>query len=114
SWALFALGPEFVRAFHDGPAVVAAFLNLVDTLPQILADFAAPQVAGLAVEAVAPKLTQSVGVYLGASLLAVFQRQKFDVGVVLRNTVRFAGRRAVHVDAQELGENTAQVLADLK
>ena len=60
-----------MRAFHDGPAVVAAFFDLVDHLPQILADFAAPEIAGLAVEAEAPQLPQAVGVDFGAGAFGV-------------------------------------------
>src|ERR1017187_1339839 len=33
--ALLAFGTKVVRAFHDGPAVVAAFGDPVDHLPQI-------------------------------------------------------------------------------
>src|SRR5262249_20779798 len=67
--AFFPLGPEGVRAFHHAPAIVAAFFNLVNALPQVLADFADPEIAGLAVEAEFPRLPQAIGVKLRSSLL---------------------------------------------
>src|SRR5437660_6165108 len=106
--ALLAFRAEGMRAFHDGPAVVAASFDLVDHLPQILADFAAPEVAGLAIEAVAPKLPQAVSVNLGASTFG------FDEGIVLRNAVRLAGWRIIDIDAQQLGEDAGKVLADIE
>src|SRR5262245_45853589 len=51
---LFSLRPKRMSTFLDRPAVVAALFNLVDHLPQILADFAAPKITRLTVEAVAP------------------------------------------------------------
>src|SRR5213593_3895212 len=72
--SLFAFGAEVVQAFHDGPAVVAALLNLVDHLPQVLADFAAPEVAGFAIEAVAPQLAQAIGPDFGAGAFRTHER----------------------------------------
>src|SRR5690349_21715253 len=39
---------------------------------------------------------------------------RVDKWVVLRDAVRFAGRRIVHVDAQQLGENAAEILTDVE
>ena len=54
-------GLEMMRAFADAPAVIAALGDKVNFLPQILPDIADPQVAGLAVEAVAPRIAQAIG-----------------------------------------------------
>ena len=40
-----------MRALHDVPAVVAAEVDLVDLLPEILADVAEPELAAAAIEA---------------------------------------------------------------
>src|SRR5262249_15858281 len=106
--ALLALGPEGVRALLHAPTVVGDFLDLVNHLPQILAHLAAPAVAGLAIEAEAPQLPQAVGPDFGASTLRLHER------VVLRDAVGLAGGRVVHVDAQHLGVDAAQILADVE
>src|SRR5437867_3915907 len=77
-----AFGPEIVGAFHDRPAVIAALFDLVDHLPQILADLAAPDVAGLAVEAVAPQLPQAIGVDFGAGAFPFDERVIFGDAVI--------------------------------
>ena len=113
---LLAFRAKFVRAFHDGPAVVAAFLDLVDHLPQILADFAAPKVAGPAIEAEAPQLAQAVGVDFGPGLVPGSFLEGYDLAderIVLRDAVRLAGRRIIDIDAQQLGEDARQILADV-
>src|SRR5262245_28590389 len=56
-----AFGPERMRPFHDAPAIVAALLDLVDTLPEVLANFADPEIARLAIEAELPGLTEAIG-----------------------------------------------------
>src|SRR4051812_47284554 len=45
-WSFLALGPEGVIALVDAPAVIAAPLDLVDHLPEVLTNLAHPQVAG--------------------------------------------------------------------
>ena len=67
----FAFGPERVSRPPDAPAVVAALLDLVDHLPQVLADFAGPQLAGLAVEAEPPHLPQAITAIFWADERAV-------------------------------------------
>src|SRR5579872_7265777 len=59
------LGAEGMIAYADAPAVVAAALDLVDHLPQVLPDFTRPEVARLAIEAEAPRLPQAIRVQLG-------------------------------------------------
>src|SRR5437763_2702363 len=44
-------GPERMGPFENAPAVVAALLDLVNLLPQVLADVAAPEIARALVEA---------------------------------------------------------------
>src|SRR5262245_40911358 len=89
---LLPLGAEGVVALHDTPAVVAALLDLVDHLPQVLADLAGPQVRTGTVEAELPRLPQAVRPDLPARPL------RPDEGIILRGRVALALRRAVHVD----------------
>src|SRR5437879_4269352 len=105
---LLAFGPEGVRAFLHAPAVVAAALDLVDHLPQVLADLAAPQVPGLAVEAELPRLPQAVGVDLRPGPFGL------DEGVVFGNGVSEAAVGPVDVDTQDAAEQVADVLAGLQ
>src|SRR5262249_18593789 len=100
----FALGPERVAAFQHAPAVVAATLNAVDLLPQILADVAGPQVAGSAVKAHLPRLAQPVGPDLGVGALAI------DEGVVLGDAVVLARVGVIDVDAEDLAPQGTEIL----
>src|SRR5262249_50061704 len=52
-------GLERVQAFLDPPAVVTAVLDDVDHLPEVLADVARPEGAGLAVEGELPDVPQA-------------------------------------------------------
>ena len=81
------LGLERVERFPDAPAVVAAVLDAVDHLPEVLADVAGPQLAGLAVEAELPDVAQADAIDLRspAGELALALR-----GVVRGNAVRLA------------------------
>ena len=63
--ALPPLGLERMEPFLDAPAVVAAVLDPVDHLPEVLADVAGPELAGLAVEAELPDVPQADAVDLG-------------------------------------------------
>jgi hypothetical protein len=101
-----ALRAKVVIPFLDRPAVVAAFHDLVDHLPQILADFAAPAVSRLAIEAEAPQLPETIGVDLRMSALHVHE------GIALRHAVALARRWVVHVNPQHLREDARQILAD--
>src|SRR5262249_25848040 len=55
------VGPDRLPPFHDRPAVVAAALYAIHHLPQLPADVADPQLAGLAVEAHLPGVAEAVG-----------------------------------------------------
>src|SRR5260370_5577666 len=102
--ALGALRPEVVRPLLDAPAVVAAFLDEMDALPQVLADTAVPEVAVLGVEAHLPRLAQAVSPDLRPGGAAVHE------GVVLRDGVEPG---IVHIDAQDLAAHIAKVLGGL-
>src|SRR5581483_7305696 len=93
--------------------------DLVDHLPQILADLTAQAVAALAVEAEAPQLPQAVGIDFGSSA------RRFDEGVIRGDAVAaaadatwlvIAARLAniIDVDAQHLGKDAGQILADVE
>ena len=105
-------GLEMMRAFADAPAVVAALDDQVHFLPQILADIADPQRAGLPVKAVTPRIAQAVGVnFLARAALA--HVRLVHKRIVARDAVLQvpAGCRQtrcrcwnVHVNAQHFGE----------
>src|SRR5262245_22250315 len=101
-----ALRPERVQALAAIPAVVAALLDDVDFLEEILPDVAGPELAGLAVEGHAPDVPQPARPDLRADARA-------DEWVVRRDRVvlLFAdtlGR--VDVDPQHLAEPAVHVL----
>src|SRR5690349_16456906 len=98
-----AFGAEGVRPLHHAPAVVAAFFDLVDHVPKVLADFARPEVAGLAVERESPRLPQAVSVDFREGPLGARER------VVERNAVILARSGVVDIEAENLGENARQV-----
>jgi len=75
----------------------------VDLFPRALADVADPEVAGAAVERVAPRVAEAVGPDLGPGAGAA------DEGVVRRDRVRATARRP-RVDAQHLSEQCAERL----
>src|SRR5689334_12428835 len=79
--ALLAIGTERMRALVDAPAVVSAAFDSVDRFPQILADLAGPEVAGLPVEAELPRLPKPVRPQLRPCACRPGE------GIVLRNAV---------------------------
>src|SRR5262249_13192180 len=105
---LLALRAEGVATLHHAPAVVAAFLDPVNHLPEVLPHLAAPQRARLFVEAVLPRLAQAVGVDLRPGALRRAE------GVVLRDGVVLTRVGLIHVDAQQRAEQVAEVLAGLE
>src|ERR1043165_1064508 len=98
-------GVVAVRRFHETPAVVlaagAARRLQVDLFVLVLADVGHPEVAGLAVEGETPRVAQAVRPDLAARAGARGERVGGGDGV----------RRAVDVDARELAEKLAEVLA---
>src|SRR5262245_19941390 len=105
---LFAIGTEGMRTFVDAPAVVAATFDLVDRLPQILADFAGPEVAGLPVKAELPSLAETVRPQLRP------RARHLDQRVILRNAVIAACIRMIDVDTNDAGEQVADILPGLE
>src|SRR5207249_3601582 len=63
-----------LRPFHGGPAVVAPLLHAVHRLPQLPADVADEQLAGLAVEAHPPGIAKAVRPDLGPGAFHVDER----------------------------------------
>src|SRR5262245_56481786 len=103
-----AIGAERMRTLVDTPAVVAAAFDLVDRFPQILADFAGPQVAGLPIEAELPRLAESVRPQLRP------RARRLDEWIILRNAVILARIGMIDVDANDAGEEVADVLPGLE
>src|SRR5262245_60927269 len=106
--SLFAIGTEGMRTFVDAPAVIAATFDFVDRFPQILADFARPEVAGLPIKTELPRLTESIRPQLRP------RARRLDQRVVLWNAVIAAGIRMIDVDANDAGEEVANVLSGLE
>src|SRR5262245_42601706 len=105
-------GAERVQALAQPPAVVAAFLDEVDFLVEILADVGGPELAGLLVERHAPDVAQAVGPGFGQrtrelTLLGSPAGER----IVGRNRVILAVVFLVDVDAENLAERLLQVLA---
>src|SRR5262249_4085266 len=93
-----------LRPFHGGPAVVSPLFDAVYRLPQLPADVADIQRAGLAVEAHPPGVAEAVRPDLRPG---AFHR---DEWVVLRHGVIPPRIAVVHVDAQDGGQQVRDVL----
>src|SRR5262249_38109057 len=93
-WAALAGRPEGMRPLDDAPAIVAAFFDPQDHVPQVLADLAGPQVA-LPVEIELPRLPDPIGIDLRPGLLVI------DEGIVGGDRVGPILPRMVHVDAND-------------
>ncbi len=96
-----------MRAFADAPAVVAALLNDVDHLPQVLPDFAAPQRAVFRSETELPELAMPVRPDFVPGVIDSHKR------VVVRNSVRQRIRATVDVNPQNGAEQIGDVLPGL-
>src|SRR4030095_5641739 len=88
--------------------IVASLLDPVNHLPQVLADFAAPQVTARAVEAVPPELPQAIGPRFRPRAC------RADKWIVFGNAVALAGLGMIDIEPEELAVNARQVLADLQ
>src|ERR1035441_5518241 len=77
-----------MRAFADVPAVIAALHNQIHFLPQILADIADPERAGLAVKTVTPRVAQAVGVNFMTRARTVLMRKRIVLGNAVAQFVR--------------------------
>ncbi len=102
------LGFVAVVALGDWPAVVVSALVIrgleIHVLPRVLPHIGDVQVAGLAVEAEAPRIAQARRPDLGPGALLV------DEGVILGYAVR-AVPTSIHVDAEDLRQEGVVVLA---
>ncbi len=102
---------ERLTAFERAPSEVAAAAGVdafgrrghVDLLDAALTDVGDPQVAGLGIEAVAPRVAQADRPDLAAGTLGA------DEGVVGRDRVAEISRRCGRVDPQHLAEHFGQV-----
>ncbi len=97
---------ERVSRFHDAPAVVAAVFDQVDHFPEVLADVARPQIAGLAIEGELPDVAQADAVDLGRPVGVIRRAAHW---VVLGNAVFFAVGGMIDVDAEDRGEPIARI-----
>src|SRR5207248_2553851 len=89
---------EGVQPLADAPTIVAAALDDVDFLVEVLPHVSGPQRAGLAVEGHPPDVAQPVGPDFRAGAFAAYER------VVLGDRIGFAVAFVVHVDAENLAE----------
>src|SRR5262249_57545673 len=94
-----------MQALTHAPAVVAARLEDVDFLEQVLADVGRPEPAGLAIERHPPDVAQAV-----RPLLRPCVRPTHE-GIILGNGVGQAVFPAAHVNAQDPAEESFEVLA---
>src|SRR5207237_627105 len=72
-----------LRPFHGGPPVVAPLLDALDRLPQLPADIADEQLAGLAVKAHPPGVAEAVRPYFRPGAFDADERIVLGDGVVL-------------------------------
>ena len=93
-----------LAALHDAPAVVAAALDAEDHLPQVPADIAHPQVAGLGVKTHPPRVAEAVRPDLRPGT------ERSGKRVVRRDSVGETWVEAVDVDAQDRRQQVADVL----
>src|SRR4051794_8709450 len=98
------LGAKGVLPFHHAPPVVAAALDEIDHLPQVLADFAGPK-ALLVVEAEFPDLAMAEGPDFAAGVFGADER------IVLGNGILLATFGVIDINPQDRTEEVADVLA---
>src|SRR4051794_23707411 len=99
-----AIGEEDMAALGQAPAVIAALLDQVNLLPEILTVLADPELARLAVEAEPPGIAQAVGPELGPGAGAS------DEGVVPGYAVVPARVGVIDVDSQHGRQQVIQGL----
>ena len=81
SRATFPLGMNWLRTFHQTPAVVVTGLNPIDQFPGFPANITRPQIARLSIHADLPRVPHSVRPDLSARVVELHER------VVRRNRV---------------------------
>ena len=96
---------KLVERLANVPAVVPALGDEVDLFPLVLPDICRPQLTGLAVDAHAPNVSQTVGPdFLARVVLAIGER------IVGRDAVLQVAAAAVDVNAQDFAEQVVEVL----
>ncbi len=100
-------GAGGVGARADAPAVIAAILDALDHLPEVLPDVAGPELAGLAVEAELPDVAQADAVDLGGPVGMGLRPPRRVVG---GNPGRLAAGRMIDVDPQDRAAPVLRVL----
>lgn len=88
------------------PAVVSAFDDDVDLLPEILTDVGTPELAGVGVKGKAPRIPKTEGVDLVPDGLLV------EEGIVRGDGVGQGAETIVHVDAEDLAVQHPRVLSE--
>ena len=92
----------------DAPSVVSAVFDAMHHFPEVLPDVAGPELAGLAIEAEFPDISEADAVHLGRPAGIRFRTHGRVVG---RNAVGFLAGRMVDVDPQDRREPVGRVLA---
>src|SRR5437016_1969750 len=105
SRAAFAVGVEGMGTLHDAPTVIAAPLDQLDHLPQILTDVTNPRLAGVGIETEAPSISEAVSPNLRARALPSHKR------VVFRNRVVAPGVGVIDIQAHHRRQQVVQALA---
>src|SRR5262245_6987760 len=88
----FGIWVERMRALHDTPAMIAAAVDQFDHLPEILTDVPDPDLAGVRIEAEAPRIPEPISPDFRARAGGI------DEGVVFRNAVIAAGVGMIDVE----------------
>ena len=94
-----------VRPFGDRPAVVAARLDAIDHFPLFPAHVPHPKIAGCPVKTHPPRIAQTKRINFRA------RAGNLEKRIVRRDRVRVCPLAAIDIDAQDAGEQVADVLA---
>ena len=103
-----------VRTFTHVPAVIRTYLTDVDFFPHVLTDVGDVKVSGRPVEAVAPRIAQTICKdFVGSGL--VHERVVGRHGIVgIERVGRKIVRHATHIEAQDLAEQRINILSTAK
>ena len=99
-----ALGEQNIVPFRRAPTVIAASFDEMDLLPLLPAHIAAPEVACGPVKTHFPRVAQPVGIDFGPRL------RRCEKRIAGGDAIGLAAVRVVHVDAQDVAEQVAEVL----
>src|ERR1051325_3693113 len=93
-WAAFPVRMHGLGTFDNAPAVIATAVHAVDHLPELPTNVRHPQCTGLAIDAHAPRVAQSVGPYLRSGVLLS------DKWIIGGHTVGLLSLRMIHINAE--------------